>query len=49
VDLYRTCVERQGREIVDDVPVFPYVDEDVPLTDVLHDSKTMNDCGKKAM
>jgi predicted RNA-binding protein len=49
MNLYRTCVEIQGREIVDDVLMFTYVDEDVPLTDVLDDSRTMNDCSKKEM
>ncbi len=47
VELYRTCMERQGRVLVDDMPNVPYVDGEVPETAGEGESETINDSSKK--
>ncbi len=47
VQLYRTCIERQGRVLVDDTPSVAYVDRGVPETAGEAESEATNDCSKK--
>ncbi len=47
VELYRMCIERQGRVLVDDMPNVPYVEGEVPETAGEGDSATINDSSKK--
>jgi hypothetical protein len=47
VDLYRTCIERQGRILVDDMPNFTYVQEEIPETAGDGESEAINDSTQK--
>jgi hypothetical protein len=47
VQLYHTCMEHQGRVLVDDMPIALYVEREIPETAGEGELETINDSSKK--